>query len=76
MTVRIPMTPRGAIQKSLSEAAAQYVPNLDHISGLTHALECMHDMSELLRYIRSALPTREPELMKMITRQLSKGCDL
>lgn len=71
----IGITPRSALQIALEHYKT--VPGAeDMVEALSHALECLHDMSTLLRYIRLQLPDREPELKAVITKQLVKGCDI
>lgn len=69
------LTPQAAIARALGEHQATGHSDPDYITGLTHASECLHDMFTLLRYLRAQLPTREPELQRLITAQLIKGCD-
>lgn len=70
------MKPRAAIQLAIKHALAAHVPDVELISGLEHADECLRDTGTLLRYIRTQVPDREPELKRQITKQLIKGCDL
>jgi hypothetical protein len=77
----IPMTPRCAI--TIARSIERNTPffddprdHEDYLHGLDHALECLEHMTKLLKYIRSSLPSVEPKLKVMITRQLLKGCDL
>ena len=76
----IPMTVRCALTVAKAiERANPHFDNSEHddyIMGLEHALECIEHMTKLLKYIRSKLPSYEPELYAMITNQLSKGCDI
>jgi len=69
------MTPKTAIRVAISEAKLRHSSD-EYVNGLEHALECLTDMSKILRDIRKSLPTREPDLYIRITRQLVKGCDL
>lgn len=78
---RVPkaMTPQAAITLAAAVLPqARLTPDevASCIGGLTHASECLKDMFVLLRYIRAQLPDREPELHKLITSQLLKGCNL
>jgi hypothetical protein len=69
------MHPHRAIERAIAEQQALGCPDAGYIAGLTHASNCLHDSFALLRYIRTQLPSREPELQKLITSQLIKGCD-
>lgn len=78
------MTPKQAITKAINNhvaavnAAAPWATKLDrdYLDGLTQASKCLDDMVAMLRYIRAQLPDREPELYKLISSQLLKGCNL
>ena len=69
------MTPQAAIARALAEHQAMGTHDPDYVAGLTHASECLHDMFTLLRYLRAQIPSREPELQRLITAQLIRGCD-
>lgn len=69
------MTPQQALSRALTEHKATGAVDSDYVDALVHASECLHDMFKLLRYIRAQLPSREPELEKLITSQLLKGCE-
>jgi hypothetical protein len=69
------VTPKAAIRLAIMEAKLRHSPD-DYVNGLEHALECISDMARILRHVRSKVPSREPELLALITNQLVKGCDL
>lgn len=70
------ITPRSAIEFVLADYRTNMPHEADIIQGLEQALTCLADMTALLRYIRARVPTYEPNLKTLITRQLIKGCDL